>query len=170
MENIKRILIVDDEMSIRLTTTLLLSQVGYEVAAVSSGQEALEKLSEFKPDVILLDILFPGRHTGIDLCRQIRGNPEWSAIKIIMITAVADRNTVIEVARAGACGYMVKPFQIEALKTKIEAVMSPPAVSVCGASDESSGEPPIRALSGSIRPRRGSGLASSRQAMEKIEE
>ncbi|MBI4178772.1 response regulator transcription factor [bacterium] len=149
----RRVLVVDDEASIRVTTVLNLTREGYSTAAASDGREALGKISEWKPHLVLLDIKLPGEN-GIDICRKIASARPDHAF-VVMMTAVADRRAVTAAGRAGAAGYIVKPFHTELLIQKIRAVLGD--VEKSSAPDDDSGE------RGPSRPRRrGSGLASSR--------
>ncbi|HSG24157.1 MAG TPA: response regulator, partial [Azonexus sp.] len=73
----KKILIVDDEPNIVISLEFLMEQSGYEVAIARNGEEALEKIASFEPDLVLLDIMLPLLN-GFEVCQRIRENPQWN--------------------------------------------------------------------------------------------
>lgn len=117
--NKQKILIVDDEASIRRILTLRLSMVGYDVVTASDGEEALQTFRQANPDLVVLDVMMP-RLDGYGVCRELRKE---SDIPIIMLTAlveVADRITGLEL---GADDYMIKPFSPKELESRIKALL-----------------------------------------------
>ncbi len=108
-----RLLVVDDEPSMREFLEILLSQEGYQVTTAASGEEAFQIFERLEPDLILTDVKMPGM-SGLDLIREIRTVD--SAIPIIAITAYASANDAIRAVREGAYDYLSKPFQIEDLR------------------------------------------------------
>ena len=104
----KRMLIVDDSELNQEILDLIFEQL-YEIKQVESGEDALEAMSTFSPDVVLLDIMMSGID-GYETCTRIRSNPDYASVIIIMVTACeleSERDRVIEV---GANGYVNKPF------------------------------------------------------------
>jgi len=77
----KYILIVDDEPNIVLSLEFLMKKEGYEVHAVTNGEEALQAVKERTPDLILLDVMMP-RKDGYEVCQELRSNPDWEDIKL----------------------------------------------------------------------------------------
>lgn len=120
MENHKeKILVVDDEVSIRRILETRLSMIGYTVVTASDGEEALAVYKKELPNLIILDIMMP-KLDGYGVCQEIRKD---SDIPIIMLTAlgdVADRITGLEL---GADDYVVKPFSPKELEARIKAIL-----------------------------------------------
>jgi two-component system KDP operon response regulator KdpE len=114
-----RILVVDDEPQIRRIMRTSLTGVGYEVDDAKSGEEALEKVREFRPDLVLLDINMPGMG-GLAACRAIRGDPN---VAIIMLTVRNTEASKVEALDAGADDYVTKPFSTPELLARIRATM-----------------------------------------------
>jgi DNA-binding response OmpR family regulator len=121
MDNTKsKILVVEDEESIRRFITLNLSAVGYEVAEAETGEQALTMLRSFRPDVIVLDLMLPGI-SGFEVCRQIRKMmPETF---VIMLTAKGQDTDKILGLELGADDYLVKPFNPFELIARIKAML-----------------------------------------------
>jgi DNA-binding response OmpR family regulator len=114
----RSVLVVDDEPNIVLSLEFLIRQVGYEVRVAHDGEEALASIAEKAPDLVLLDIMMPKRD-GYEVCRTIRANPAWAAIRIIMLTAKgrdADREKGLAL---GADEYITKPFATRDVVEKI---------------------------------------------------
>lgn len=119
LDNKEKILIVDDEASIRKILETRLSMIGYFVITASDGEEALHIFRQEAPNVIILDIMMP-KLDGYGVCQEIRKE---SDVPIIMLTAlgdVADRITGLEL---GADDYVVKPFSPKELEARIRAVL-----------------------------------------------
>jgi len=120
VENQKeRILVVDDEASIRRILETRLSMIGYEVITAADGEEALEIFRHSDPDLVVLDVMMP-KLDGYGVCQELRKE---SDIPIIMLTAlgdVADRITGLEL---GADDYVIKPFSPKELEARIRSVL-----------------------------------------------
>ena len=114
-----RILVVDDEPQIRRVMRTSLTGVGYEVDDAKSGEEALEKVREFRPDLVLLDINMPGMG-GLAACRAIRSDPN---VAIIMLTVRNTEASKVEALDAGADDYVTKPFSTPELLARIRATL-----------------------------------------------
>ena len=118
----KYILIVDDESNIVLSLEFLMKKEGYEVHAVTNGEEALQAVKERTPDLILLDVMMP-RKDGYEVCQELRSNPDWENIKIIMLTAKG-RDVEREKGLAlGADDYLTKPFATRELVEKVNSLL-----------------------------------------------
>ena len=117
----KRILIVDDEPNIVVSLEFLMKRNGHDVKVVSDGEAALAAVSEFAPDVILLDVMLP-RLSGYEVCQRVRENPAWDSIKIIMLTAKGRDVDVTKGLAVGANAYVTKPFSTRELVDKVEAM------------------------------------------------
>jgi len=117
MENVK-VLVVEDESSIRKFININLERNGFEVIEAESGEEGLKKLTEYRPDVVILDIMLPGMD-GFEVCRRIREG-KFDVI-IIMLTAKSQDMDKIVGLELGADDYMVKPFNPLELVARIRA-------------------------------------------------
>lgn len=112
-------LVVDDESNILRFVRANLRASGYEVASATTGQEALAQFETAKPNVIVLDVMLPDID-GFEVCHRIRST---SDVPIIMITAKDDIQDAVEGLNAGADDYITKPFAVEELLARINAVM-----------------------------------------------
>jgi two-component system, OmpR family, KDP operon response regulator KdpE len=117
MTNAATILVVDDEPQIRRVMLTTLASQGYSVVEVRSGEEALEKVRDMRPDLILLDVNLPGI-SGLETCREIRTTCD---APIIMLTVRNTERDKVQALDAGADDYVVKPFGIEELLARIRA-------------------------------------------------
>ena len=122
-----RILIVDDEPQIRRIMRTTLTAAGYEVDDARTGEEALEKIREFRPDLVLLDINMPGM-SGLAACRAIRAD---TGIAIIMLTVRDSEADKVRALDAGADDFVTKPFSTPELMARIRAALRrvPPSAS-----------------------------------------
>ncbi|MEV0787204.1 response regulator transcription factor [Streptomyces sp. NPDC050423] len=114
-----RVLIVEDDQDVRRAVQLGLRHQGHEVVAVETGEEGLEQLRPFRPDVVILDLMLPGI-SGLDVCRRIRDRDQ---VPIIMVTARGDDIDVVVGLEAGADDYVVKPVRARVLDARIRAVL-----------------------------------------------
>ncbi len=119
MSNENKILIVDDEPVIRIMMEQLLLGDGYVLKSVSSGDEALEVLPSFDPDIILLDIQMPGLD-GYDVCTKIRADEQYHFTKIIMVSGCAQVEERLKGYSVGADDYLAKPFDDQELLAKVK--------------------------------------------------
>lgn len=113
------ILIVDDEEEIRSSLTKILSSIGYPTVAAAGSSDAMRRVSESCPDVMLLDIHLNDEIDGIELCRRIKADPARRNLYVLMLTAAANRETVQKALAAGAGDYIVKPFKMSVLVQKL---------------------------------------------------
>lgn len=116
------ILIVDDELYVRRTLSRLFRNEGSICKEAADADEALEYLKTSIPDVVLTDIKMPGMD-GIELCRKIKSSPETKMVGVIMLTSAGDRPSIMESLKAGADDYVLKPYDLQILKQKIEEVL-----------------------------------------------
>jgi DNA-binding response OmpR family regulator len=115
----KRILVADDDRNVLFLISELLARSDYEVSQAINGDQALKMARELLPDLVILDIMMPGKD-GLEVCRTLKGDPATSSIKVIMVTAKAqgrDREAGLE---AGADEYITKPFRLNELLDKIK--------------------------------------------------
>lgn len=121
----KKILIVDDEPSIVAPLQFLMERNGYRVVVANSGEEALEILEKYRPDLILLDVMLPGL-SGFDVCRMIRENNDLADTRIVLVTALGRKVNVAKGMALGADDYIVKPFSNQELVAKVKQLLAPP--------------------------------------------
>jgi two-component system, OmpR family, alkaline phosphatase synthesis response regulator PhoP len=117
-----KILIVDDEPSIIVPVQFLMEQNGYDVMVAFSGEEAIEIIAENKIDLILLDIMLPVID-GFEVCQRVRENPQWSKIKIILLTALGSDANVEKGLALGADAYITKPFSNIEIVDKVKELL-----------------------------------------------
>jgi len=118
-----KVLIVDDSKAIREIEKKYLEDFGFEVFEAQNGEEALKILEE-NPDIklILLDWHMPVMN-GYEFLVKMRANPKWSHIKVMMVTTENQQKSVVDAIMAGANEYLMKPFDKEMLKVKIEYLL-----------------------------------------------
>ncbi len=118
----KKILIVDDELSILVPLKFLLEKNHFSVELAQSGKDALDHISNSKPDLILLDIMLPDLD-GYEIFQLIRQNPEWDDIKVIYLSA---KNRDVDIAKGlnlGVDAYVTKPFSNMELMDKVRKLV-----------------------------------------------
>jgi two-component system response regulator MtrA len=116
-----KILIVEDDDALREQLEIGLMASGFAVCYASSGLDAVAAFEKNNPDLILLDLMLPGKN-GIEICTEIRRN---SGVPIIMLTARTDDSDMIRGLEAGADDYVTKPYKIEVLVSRIKARLRP---------------------------------------------
>jgi DNA-binding response OmpR family regulator len=114
-----RILVVEDQDSIRRMIEALVGARGHKVTAVSTGTKALDVASTDPPDMVLLDLMIPG-HDGFEVCRRLRSDPVTQKVPVLIISALDDADSRDKAAQAGATAYYTKPFSPIALLKEIE--------------------------------------------------
>lgn len=122
MDKNMKILIVDDFSTMRRIIKNLLRDLGFtNTTEADDGNSALPLLQSSQFDFLITDWNMPGM-TGIDLLKSVRADPKLANLPVLMVTAEAKREQIIEAAQAGVNGYVVKPFTAAALKEKIEKI------------------------------------------------
>jgi len=119
----KRILIADDEANIVIALEFLLQKSGYEVRVAPNGEEALKQVEHFRPDLVLLDVMMP-QVSGYEVLQRIRARPEWSHIRIVMLSAKGREVEVSKGMSLGADLYVTKPFSSTELVATIGDLLS----------------------------------------------
>src|SRR3990172_4609870 len=117
-----KILLADDDPAVCQFVDVILKQAGYSVVRAADGVEAMERVRQSPPDLILLDILMPGRD-GLDVLRSLRQNPETSQIPVIMLTQKAQVEDRVKGLEGGADDYVPKPFVPQELLVRIRALL-----------------------------------------------
>ena len=110
----KRILIVDDEAELVKAVQVRLEANGYEVETAYDGQEAMDKINNMKPDLILLDIVMPVMN-GYEVSKKLKSNPDTKEIPIIIFSASQRRNLEKECRELGVTDFIAKPFRTQDL-------------------------------------------------------
>ncbi len=119
-----RILVVEDQDSIRRMIEALVQARGYEVVAVSSGAKAIDLAMTSAPDLVLLDLMLPGQYDGFEVCRRLRTDPSTRKVPVLIISALDDEESRARAAAAGATAYYTKPFSPIALLREIDVLRS----------------------------------------------
>jgi two-component system, OmpR family, alkaline phosphatase synthesis response regulator PhoP len=122
MSTTKKILIADDEPDIIEILSFNLKGEGYEVMTAKNGDEALEKAKSFKPDLIILDMMMPGKN-GLEVCNILRTQSMFAGTLIVFLTAINDENTEIKSLENGADDYLTKPISPKVLLSKVSSLL-----------------------------------------------
>jgi two-component system chemotaxis response regulator CheY len=118
-----KVLIVDDQNSVRQMTRLTLEEIGIRhIQEAENGRQAMEMATVQPVDLIISDFNMP-ELDGLGLLRAVRGHPVTRKVPFILLTGRGDRELVVKAAQAGVNNYLVKPFTAEILRTKIEQVV-----------------------------------------------
>jgi two-component system, OmpR family, alkaline phosphatase synthesis response regulator PhoP len=117
-----KILAVDDEKHIVRLVQINLQKAGYEVATASTGREALERVAEFHPDLIVMDVMMP-EMDGFEALKKLKESPETREIPVIMLTAKAQDADVFRGWQSGADLYLTKPFNPAELLTFVKRLL-----------------------------------------------
>lgn len=117
------VLIVDDESAIVTSLEFLMGNAGFETAVARDGEQALAKVAETVPDLVILDVMMP-KLNGFEVCQRIRANPAWKSVRIILLTAMgrdADRKRGLSL---GADDYLTKPFSTRDLLKRAQEIIA----------------------------------------------
>jgi DNA-binding response OmpR family regulator len=117
-----RILIADDEPNIVISLEFLLKREGYDVVVAHDGVQALERVRAERPDLAILDVMMPNRN-GFEVCQDLRHDPEFKTLRIMMLTAKGRDTEVSKGLALGADVYMTKPFATRDLIAKVKALL-----------------------------------------------
>jgi len=119
----RKVLVVDDEADVLLLCRVNLEFEGYDVVEASDGEEAMRKVAEERPDVVLLDVMMP-KMDGWQVLAALKGDPVTSDIPVVMLTAKVQDQDQIKGWSGGAAEYITKPFSPLALSQVLEEVLS----------------------------------------------
>jgi len=115
----RRVLVVDDEPQILRALRILLREAGFEVALAATAEEALDSAALRVPDAAIVDLILPDRD-GVEVCRSLR---EWSAMPILVLSAVGEEDEKVRALEAGADDYVTKPFGPRELIARLNAAL-----------------------------------------------
>lgn len=118
MNTPSRILVVDDNATNRLVLAKSLEKAGYDVLTAKDGFEGVEAATRQHPDLVLLDMMMPGRD-GIEVCTILKAQKETSTIPIVFVTAVAETDQILRAFEAGGCDYVTKPFRSDEVLARV---------------------------------------------------
>ncbi|AOF80535.1 response regulator [Methyloversatilis sp. RAC08] len=119
-----KILIADDEPNILISLEFLMKREGYEVSVARDGIEALAAIAATRPDLVLLDVMMPGK-TGFEVCQEVRAQDALKDIRILMLTAKGRDTDVAKGLALGADAYVTKPFSTRELVQKVRSMLEP---------------------------------------------
>ncbi|MEU7524832.1 response regulator transcription factor [Saccharothrix sp. NPDC042600] len=136
MGEVGRVLVVDDDVTVRDVVRRYLELAGHQVELVGDGEQALRRIAEREPDLVVLDLMLPGID-GLEVCRRLRGR---SAVPVVMLTALGQEEDRIAGLTLGADDYVTKPFSPRELALRVTSVLRrsrvaasvPPSVLVDG--------------------------------------
>src|SRR6185437_4450801 len=116
------VLVVEDEAALVTMLRYNLEKQGFRVDEAADGQEALTRIAEAQPDLVLLDWMLPVV-SGIEVCRQIRRRPATRELPVIMVTARTEDQDAVRALNTGADDYITKPFNMDSLLARIRALL-----------------------------------------------
>jgi len=117
------VLVVDDEPNIVLSLEFLMKKAGYAVRVARTGEEAMQAIEAARPDLVLLDVMIPGRN-GFEVCQAIRANPALETVKIIMLTAKGREIEREKGMALGADDYITKPFSTRDVVDRVRTLLA----------------------------------------------
>ena len=122
MSKSARILVVDDDPEIVTMLSMRLAKRGYTVSTASDGNEAIEVAKRERPDIVLLDVMMPGK-SGWEVARALKQDPVTQSAKIVMVSAIGQKTNEITAPIYGADAHVDKPFEFEHLERVIERLV-----------------------------------------------
>ena len=117
-----KILIVDDEPNILISLEYLMQREGFDVSVARDGLQAIEAIGRDRPDLVLLDVMMPGK-TGLEVCQHVRSIDSLRSVIIIMLTAKGRETDVAKGLALGANAYVTKPFSTRALVAQVRSLL-----------------------------------------------
>ena len=117
-----KVLIADDEPNILISLEFLMKREGYQVLVARDGPQALEAIQRERPDLVLLDVMMPGK-TGFEVCQAVRADDTLAAVKIVLLTAKGRDTDVAKGTALGADAYVTKPFSTKELAARVRELL-----------------------------------------------
>ena len=121
----KHVLIADDEANIVISLEFLMKREGHRVTIARDGDAALEAIRRERPDLVLLDVMMPGK-SGFEICQAVRADEALAAVKILMLSAKGRDTDLAKGSALGADAYMTKPFSTRELADKVRELLGTP--------------------------------------------
>ncbi|HEY2189916.1 MAG TPA: response regulator [Caldimonas sp.] len=118
----KKVLIADDEPNILISLEFLMQREGHAVSVARDGDEALAAIRRDRPDLVLLDVMMPGK-SGFDVCQAVRADPDLAGVKILMLTAKGRDTDLAKGTALGADAYVTKPFSTQELAARVRELL-----------------------------------------------
>ncbi len=118
----KHVLIADDEPNIVVSLEFLMKREGHRVSVARDGDAALAMIRELKPDLVLLDVMMPGK-SGFEVCQAVRADDALAGVKILMLSAKGRDTDMAKGQALGADAYMTKPFSTRELADKVKELL-----------------------------------------------
>jgi DNA-binding response OmpR family regulator len=118
----KHVLIADDETNIVISLEFLMKREGHRVSVARDGDAALEAIRRERPDLVLLDVMMPGK-SGFEVCQAVRADESLAAVKILMLSAKGRDTDLAKGSALGADAYMTKPFSTRELADKVRELL-----------------------------------------------
>lgn len=131
-----KVLVADDSLSVRKVVERALAAKKIEVLSVATGSEAIEQIEREKPDLVVCDVIMPGRD-GYQICEFVRTHPELAKTPVLLMSGIVDNSVLERAARVRSTDVMRKPFEAEDLVEKVASLLSAAAVSVPAAPERS---------------------------------
>ncbi|HOZ32654.1 MAG TPA: response regulator [Tabrizicola sp.] len=119
-----RILVVEDEDNIATALEFLILREGYDHDRVASGAEALPRIRDTRPNLVLLDVMLP-EMSGYEICEGIRTDPALAGVKVLMMTARGSASERKKGLERGADGFISKPFELQDLRAEVRRLLAP---------------------------------------------
>ena len=118
----KKVLICDDEPYILESVSFIVREEGYQVLTAGDGEQALQVLSSERPDLVLLDIMMPGK-SGFEVCRELKADESMRGTYVILLTAMGQDRDMEDGYQSGADEYMTKPFSPRSLRRRLHELL-----------------------------------------------
>ena len=118
----KHVLIADDEANIVISLEFLMKREGHRVTVARDGDAALEAIRRERPDLVLLDVMMPGK-SGFEVCQAVRADESLATVKILMLSAKGRDTDLAKGSALGADAYMTKPFSTRELADKVRELL-----------------------------------------------
>ena len=121
----KHVLIADDEANIVVSLEFLMNREGHRISVARDGDAALAAIRELRPDLVLLDVMMPGR-SGFEVCQAVRADESLAGVKILMLSAKGRDTDLAKGSALGADAYMTKPFATRELAERVRELLGAP--------------------------------------------
>jgi DNA-binding response OmpR family regulator len=117
-----RVLLIEDEPNIAEAIRFILSRDGWDVTVEENGAQALPRVADVKPDLVILDLMLPGM-SGLEILSSLRANPATEALRVLMLTAKGQGRDREAAERGGVSAFMSKPFSNAEMRAQVRALM-----------------------------------------------